>query len=395
MRLASRLLAGAVVFCSTLSFAGSPSTNRAMNNVKSAINSVQLLPELLTGPIPREKKQTAENLLRDLEYALKRGEGELSRVPEADKEDPVVVEVTKKLAEFATVRDQLKASLEGGSKASAAADGQFRAFREETRPWARVVGSFRNGPHGTVSELQAGVAELAKLDALCKSKYPGIADDQYLSFQLAIEPGTWCSVASRREEIFKTAVKEGVEKAWKGVLAEIDEARENLAKNEGLIAEDGRPYKALLDRAKTKTTVAGNLKPALAAAGETFDEQKAFKELDEKLDAFAAEIDRLAPTWPFVASFHAPQLEAGASAYFKRIYQGQVLKTGLLVQAASIDKNALGIPTERYRTGAMLSKGKGKWCEYRQWTAHETYSGGGGYAAPTYTIGAMRLQKCP
>ncbi len=395
MCFASRLWAGAVISFSMAAFAGSPATNRSMNNVKSAIGSVQLMPELLTGPIPREKKQDAENLLRDLEYALRRGEGELSRVPVADREDPEVVEVTRKLAEFASIRDQLKASLAGGARASAAADGQFRAFREETRRWARVVGSFRDGPHGTVTELQAGVAELAKLDELCKSKYPGIADDQYLSFQLAIEPGTWCSVAARREQIFKTAVKEGVEKAWKGVLAEVDEAREKLAKNEGLIAEDGRPYQALLDRTKAKTNVAGNLKPLLAAAGETFDEQKAFKEFDEKLDAFAAEIDRLAPTWPFDASFHAPPLEAGASAYFKRIFKGQVLKTGLLAQAASIDKNALGIPTERYRTGAMLSKGKGKWCEYRQWTAHETYSGGGGYAAPTYTMGAMRLQKCP
>jgi hypothetical protein len=104
MCFASRLWAGAVISVGMAAFAGSPATNRSMNNVKSAIGSVQLMPELLTGPIPREK-QDAENLLRDLEYALRCGEGELSRVPVADREDPEVVEVTRKLAEFASIRD--------------------------------------------------------------------------------------------------------------------------------------------------------------------------------------------------------------------------------------------------------------------------------------------------
>ena len=395
MGFASRLLMSVVVTCSVAAIAGSPATTRAMDNVRAAMSNVELIPELINGPIPRAKKQTAENLLRDLEYALRRGEGELARVSEADKSDPDVVEVAKKLAEFATIRDQLKASLEGGAKAGAAADGQFRAFREETKPWEKVVTAFRKGPHGTVTELKAAVAELAKLDALCQSKYLGIADDEYLSFQLAIEPGTWCNVAARREEIFKTTVKEGVASAWAGTLATLDKAREDLAKNEGLIAEDGRPYQMLLNRAKAKADLSAALKPVLASAGETFDEASSFKALDEKLDAFSAEIDRLAPTWPFDAKFHAPALEAGATKNFARISKGRVLKTGMLVEAATIAKNAIGVTTERYRTGAVLSKGTGKWCEYRQWTAHETYAGGGTYAAPTYTFGAMRLQKCP
>ncbi len=67
----------------------------------------------------------------------------------------------------------------------------------------------------------------------------------------------------------------------------------------------------------------------------------------------------------------------------------------MLYAQATIDKNALGVPTERYRTGAVLAKAPGKWCEYREFTAHETYSGGGTYAPPRFTFGAVRFQKCP
>ncbi len=44
MCFASRLWAGAVISFSMAAFAGSPATNRSMNNVKSAIGSVQLMP---------------------------------------------------------------------------------------------------------------------------------------------------------------------------------------------------------------------------------------------------------------------------------------------------------------------------------------------------------------
>lgn len=47
-------------------------------------------------------------------------------------------------------------------------------------------------------------------------------------------------------------------------------------------------------------------------------------------------------------------------------------RASTLFASPTIDKNAVGIPTERYRDGALLEKGAGKWCEYREFTAHET-----------------------
>lgn len=191
-----------------------------------------------------------------------------------------------------------------------------------------------------------------------------------------------------------TSVKNAIAGSLDRIVAQVEEDRAKLAQREGLIAEDGPSYKLLLDRKKGKDELAARLKPAMESVGQSIGPDT-FKPLDEKLDAFAAEIDRLAPTWPFDATHHEAAIEAAAKKAFAGQYPGRsAVKTGMLFAQATIDKNALGVPTERYRTGAILAKGAGKWCEYRQFTAHETYSGGGGYAAPRFTFGAMRLQKC-
>lgn len=390
-----RVVLVALVLLSHVAFAMSPAGTRGLRNVQTAIGSVQLLPELRNGPIPREKMQTAKNLLRDLDSALARGQGELSRMSEADRADPAAVDASRKLDEFAAFRTDLNRAMEGGAAASAANDAQFRAFREETKPFAGVVSAFRNGPHGTLAQVKAGIDELAKLDALCRSKYPGIQDDQKLSFALNIEPGTWCSVAARRQALADASIQKAVAGSLTGLVAQVKESKDKLAQNQGLLAVDGAPYKLLQDRAAGKADLTARLKPLFEASGQPMPADY-FAPLDAQLDAFAAEIDRLAPTWKFDASHSDSGSESGAKKAFADAYKGRsVVKTGMLFGSATIDKNALGIPTERYRTGALLAKASGKWCEYRQFTAHETYAGGGTYAAPRYTFGAMRLQACP
>ena len=394
MRVVNRLLCWTVVVCSTVALALAPATQRALRNVKTAFNNVKLVPALRNGPIPPDQMQTAKNLLSDLDSAISRG-GDLGMVPDADKADPAVVELSKQLEEFVAFRADLAKAIEGLAASSAANDAKFRAFREDTKPWASVVSAFRNGAHGKVGDIQAAVAQLAKLDELCKTKYPGITDDPKLSFALAIEPGTWCDIAAKRQSIADSSIKSTIAESLTSVVAAIDEDTKKLGARQGLIGEDDRPYQLLLDRAKGKAELAAKLKPALEAVGQTMPADF-FKLLDEKLDAFNAEIDRLAPTWGFEATHHDANLEAGAKKAFGGLYKGRTtLKTGMLFASSTIDKNALGVPTERYRDGALLAKGAGKWCEYREFTAHETYSGGGNFAPPRFTFRAMRLQKCP
>lgn len=385
-------LLGLVVSVSV--WAATPATQRAIRNLNSVFNSVTLVPELRTA-VPAGQEQTAKNLLRDLDTACTRGERELSGVPEADRGDPAVTELAAKLKEFQAFRDDLKKAIEGGAATSAANDKLFREFREETKPYQSAVTAFRHGPQGSPQDLKAAAAQLAKLDALCKSKYPGIADDPKLSFALNIEPGTWCATAARADSIANAAITAGAAASVDRVVADVIEARKELVKNEGHVGVDDRPYQLLQDRAGGKAKLEKQLKASLDAAGQPMPE-KPFEKLDEALDAFAAEIDRLAPTWGFEAPHHDGALESGAKAALAKQYPGRsAVKSGMLFAQATIDKTALGVPTERYRTGAILAKAPGKWCEYREFTAHETYAGGGKYAAPRFTFRAVRFQKCP
>ncbi|MBM4780395.1 MAG: hypothetical protein GQE15_22050 [Archangiaceae bacterium] len=385
-------LCGLVVSISVA--AATPATQRAIRNLNSVFGSVTLLPELRNA-VPPGKEQTAKNLLRDLDTACQRGERELGGIPDADKADPAVAELSAKLTEFQAFRDDLKKAIEGGAATSAAHDKLFREFREETKPYQAAVTAFRYGPQGSPQDLKAAAAQLAKLDALCKSKYPGIADDPKLSFQLNIEPGTWCATAAKADAIANSAISAGAAASLDRVVADVVEAKRDLAKNHGHVGVDERPYQLLQDRAGGKAKLEKQLKASLDAAGQPMPE-KPFEKLDEALDAFAAEIDRLALTWAFEAPHHDGSLEAGAKGALAKQYPGRaVVKSGMLYEHATIDKNALGVPTERYRTGAVLAKAPGKWCEYREFTAHETYSGGGSYAAPRFTFGAVRFQKCP
>lgn len=374
--------------------AATPATQRAIRNLNSVFGSVTLVPELRNA-VPAGQEQTAKNLLRDLDTACTRGERELNGIPDGDKADPAVAELAAKLKEFQAFRDDLKKAIEGGAAASAANDKVFREFREETKPYQTAVTAFRHGPQGSPQELKAAAAQLAKLDALCRSKYPGIADDPKLSFALNIEPGTWCATAAKADSIANAAISAGAAASVNRVVSDVIEARKELVKNEGHVGVDDRPYQLLQDRAGGKAKLEKQLKASLEAAGQPMPE-KPFEKLDEALDAFAAEIDRLAPTWTFEAPHHDGALESGAKAALAKQYPGRsAVKSGMLFAQATIDKTALGVPTERYRTGAVLAKAPGKWCEYREFTAHETYTGGGNYAAPRFTFRAVRFQKCP
>ena len=71
------------------------------------------------------------------------------------------------------------------------------------------------------------------------------------------------------------------------------------------------------------------------------------------------------------------------------------IKSAMLFKTWDIAKNSFDIPTERYWTGAILMKVKGsKWCQYRKFTAHQDYAGGGKYAASKFTFAGLRFQQC-
>jgi len=83
------VLGTAVAFVLALVLGWSPSTaearsantQRIIGNVTIALDSVTLVDTFATATIPEKERQTATNLLRDVDYALRRATGDLGRVP--------------------------------------------------------------------------------------------------------------------------------------------------------------------------------------------------------------------------------------------------------------------------------------------------------------------------
>lgn len=123
-----------------------------------------------------------------------------------------------------------------------------------------------------------------------------------------------------------------------------------------------------------------------------------FATIDKAVDELWAEVDRLAPSYAFPATTQTDKkTEAGAKSALADVAKGaKVLKTGMLYADWDIARNALDIPTEKYRTGGILFKNsESKWCVYREFTAHLEYAGGGKYqSVPKFTFGPPRYQAC-
>lgn len=62
----------------------------------------------------------------------------------------------------------------------------------------------------------------------------------------------------------------------------------------------------------------------------------------------------------------------------------------------AIEKNRLGIPLNRFRTGIALYRVPGaKWCQYREFTRVEAFDGTGYVRNDGFNLLAIRYQKCP
>ncbi|MBM4344274.1 MAG: hypothetical protein FJ100_12970 [Deltaproteobacteria bacterium] len=364
-------------------FAVSPATTRTLRNLDSVFKALRL--EEVT-------KGTASVTVDELDYAIRRG-NELQTLDEADKGDPAVQAMRQRLADIAAFRERL---VQARSAAKAANDAQrerMQAFAEESKPFARGLslfpeasGSRLEAVNVTAEGLQEGMRELAALDALCKAKY---AD-------LKLKP---CDAAARRQALAAAMVEAKVANDCKQWVDTMVATKSGLASKHGFLSPTGSIGRDLLyDREKGKATLLAAHKPLLAAAGLAVPAEL-FAPLDKAIDELWAEVDRLAPGLQFPAKVHSDRaLEQGAKSELAAVASGaKVVKTGMLYADWAVAKNALDIPTEKYRTGGILYKSaESKWCQYREFTAHLAYEGGGKYAGkPTWRFGPPRYQGCP
>lgn len=397
------LVAGALAASASTATARDRNTDRVVRNLMTVIDNVKLEPKFITGRIDDRTRQTAENLLRDCDYALRRAEA-LAQIPAEDQGEPDVQDLVHKVEALRDYREKLATNLTSAKAASAALDARYRKFREEVRPFADALAVFPEASGSSQAAVNVGADRLSKtlkqlgqLDDLCKTSYADMELDDRLAFQLAIDPVAVCQTAAKRQELATNLVRVSVARDLKLWLGMIDDARKGLEGNDGFVAISGAVMEDMVfDRPKAKAAMLAKHKPMFDAINAA-PPPDMLAELDTSLDALWSEIDRLAPTYTFPTKIHhdAATEAGGRKAVASAIPGAQAIQSGMLFASWDIAKNSLDIPTERYRTGAVLLKVRGaRWCQLRQFTAHQSYMGGGRYAASTFTFSGLRLQQC-
>ena len=116
----------------------------------------------------------------------------------------------------------------------------------------------------------------------------------------------------------------------------------------------------------------------------------------QALTALQAEIDRLAPRWTFPAGPHDARIEGSARAGVDNWHPGgSVLKTVMHTDPWKIQKNSLGIPLTRTRTGYVLYKRPSdSLCRQQSFTYTETFDGAGYQQSNGVRLNYARYLAC-
>ena len=384
--------------------AESPATRRALNNAATALGSVEVEDKLIKEPIAdRDKDRVSRVLLPSIDNALARAERNLEGLAPADQALPEVQALVKRLADLRAYRDAVRKNAEATSASKGALMASYRAFRDEAKPFAGALALFPDSSGSaqrfvgqvTPAQLTAALTSLGQLDALCTTTYAGITLDDNLAFQLAFNPVAICTTAHDRQALATAMVRGMITRDLVGVIKTIVETTRGLEGREGMLSLGGNFLEDMFeDPAKGKAALLARYTP-LAAAASIELPVDLMAPLDKALADLGAEIDRLAPTFSFPArTYPAPQAPRGLRGVL--INGVSVIKAAYLYPEATIAKNSIDIPTEKYRSGAALLKVPGKkWCVYRGFTLHQPYAGGGRYQSPgTYSLESRRFQKC-
>ena len=284
---------------------------------------------------------------------------------------------------------------------------QRRAFRDESRDYTTAVIFFYQfynpkivtGQTGGASaeRIKEATADLAKLDQLCKSKYPGI-ENETGETDWGWRFGDWCDMAAKRQDLAQVAGGAAAK-----TIANFNSVERDLSDafkdEEGFVSEDVQQL--IYDRENWKRREAAAIAPKFKELGITIPADF-FANVENQAEELKKIIDETAPK----RNFDQPQFQDAASqaiakSEFTRRYPGiQFLKIGASYAAWKITKNSIGIPTARYRTGWALVKMPNRpYCQARQWSVEQIYSGGGRFAASQQNLSSGQsggiFVKCP
>lgn len=379
-----------------------------LRNAIIALNNVQIDEALIAGPISvttRNELFRAQRLLKDMDYALERAVNSLNRYTTvSQRADSAWQEVAGRYKVMLAQRNKLGENINEALDAAKVIGDLGKEFESEVArgPLADAVATVeaaRDGRLGGAADAARKVSDalvlLATLDQLCKTKYAPINGTQ--SRHATLEPLTQCQVAAMRAEFVANWARNSANRAAAFLTELAEESRKGLTTDDGHLGMVGVVSKLAFDPEASKAAFLAAHGPLFVAAGLPIPPDL-FAPCEAARAALWAEVDRLAPTWSWpTETFKDGKLEGGATRTLAGLVKGaKVLKSAMLHSAWSINKNEYGLPTWKFRLGAVLYKASdSKWCQYRTFNATLEYSGGGRYeSTPEYSFGAVRYQAC-
>jgi uncharacterized protein YkvS len=277
-------------------------------------------------------------------------------------------------------------------------DKQRQIFRVEANRFFRTVELFEQFYNPEFSSMKGGIdaaaikkatVELAELDALCTSKYPGITNDPKYLDRLMFRSGDWCGMAAKRNEILRS-VTSGTQSAvgsrfiegWKRSINKSTDRR-------GVVAGDpvwDDVQVMLFDREKWKARDLPNLQRLYAQNGGTVPAD-IFDAVKPELDKLRQKIETESQTNSWKVP---PYKDEAIEALVRRSYAANpkfrgivIVKSGMEFTTWKLFKNDLGIPTSQIKKGSILVKipNQHGLCQEREFAVEKAYMGGGRFSA--------------
>lgn len=382
--------------------AQSLNTQRTLRNMDIALNLV-ISPAMKAGTIPPGKEFEASVLVKDLKERLPKAHADFDRIEAADKSQPSVVAMGKRLDELDQVLAKLGGSVGAQAKTSGDAKERHFAFMAELKKYEPTIVRFGQMTKDHERDIMGNakpdvfkqwVDELKVVQTACATKYAGIQNHPTYSLgRLADSPGDWCQIAAQGDSYAHRAVLNHVQSIALRRIETLQELSKTPEKNNGYltnwvvtaVSDPEGIKKALTDESKPWFTSIGLEMPA-----------GFFAPVDKVVADAMAALDKSAAKWTYPEDrFHDARIEG--------VVRGQmaagvkVMKTSMIADDWSISKNSLGVVTDRYRSGHILFRMPAlKWCSLREFTYLESYAGGGKFQpASTATLSeAVRFQSC-
>jgi hypothetical protein len=297
-------------------------------------------------------------------------------------------------------------------KPSVAEIERWNAFHRDASPYYESVKKFApffdaqyvgGGLPNNPAEWLKTMNDLAELDTLCRTRYPGITDQSdYVRKELVdYRFGVWCQIAAARARLEKPAREE---LAKNQVTLTVTKDNLNFAFKHQKNRVPDETQLLMYDRTKWKQDMTAKLKPRFA---EFQVEMPAdfFAEVEKKADELKTLIDNTAPNRAWEQPpFRDAAVEAFIKSKYAAEYRGaQVLKIGLDYNTW-VERKGLSylgsdstfryykVEYNYYKRGWLLMKTPNRpYCQASEWIVGKS---GKGMVAVTLG-GSAIFVKCP